>query len=164
MSKVKFNPKILYPKIKGTKSNPLKGKDILVRETLVGVKADAYEKGLDDHLINMLKHTTGIKIVAKKVEVPAVAKVRNHYSEHVHKKFYPELESYITRGNFGLYVFKGENAVKKVRQACMQLRARYAPGAKTENLLHSSDGVFSAQKEIRNWFQTPPYPYVRKQK
>lgn len=160
MPQVKFNPHFAYPKIKGTKSNPLKEKDIAlaaknIQTTLLGVKADAYEKGLDVTLINKLKEMTGLSIIAKKVEIPSVKKVRAHYAEHVNKPFYPNLEKYITRDNFGLFVFKGENAVKKVRKACMELRNTFAPGSKNENLLHSSDSKIAAQKEIINWFGAP---------
>jgi len=160
MPKVTFNPNSVYRKIQGTKANPLKGKDIAqaaknIQTTLVGVKADAYEKGLDSTLINKLKEMTGLKIIAKKVEKPSIAKVRSHYAEHVNKGFYPDLEKYITRDNFGLFVFKGENAVKKIRKACMELRNTFAPGSKNENLLHSSDSKIASQKEIINWFGAP---------
>ncbi len=86
---------------------------------------------------------------------------RMHYYEHVEKPFYPELKEYITSSKaFGMVV-EGENAVAVVRELCgatknpAQGSIRFdipqmlnMPCRVTENVVHSSDSVESAKKEM----------------
>ena len=82
------------------------------------------------------------------------------YAEHVGKPFYPELSGYMTSGPILAFELAGENAIAKWReiigptkkevaleQAPDSLRALYARST-TENLVHGSDGVESAKREI----------------
>lgn len=79
--------------------------------------------------------------------------MEEHYAEHSAKGFFRELINYVTRGKFGAYILEGDNAVQKLRTAATEIRNKYAPGAKNENLIHSSDSVLSAQREIKNFFK-----------
>lgn len=86
---------------------------------------------------------------------------KRHYHEHVGKGFYPELENYITSGRAYGMVVSGENAIAKIRTICgatknpdngtirhdipklLGLEIRV-----TQNVVHSSDSPFAAEREI----------------
>ena len=86
---------------------------------------------------------------------------REHYSALVNKPFYPELEAYITSDIvFGMIV-EGENAIETIR-TIVGATKNPAPGTirhdipkgmglelrLMENVVHASDSVESAKKEI----------------
>ena len=87
--------------------------------------------------------------------------VNIHYQEHITKPFYPELVQFMTSGPLVAMVLEGPNAIKTVRSmlgatngaeaAPGTIRGDYALGG-TENIVHSSDSVQSAKKEIANFF------------
>lgn len=86
---------------------------------------------------------------------------QKHYAEHVGKDFYPELEKYITSDKAYGMVVEGENAIATIRKlvgstknpepgtirfdipALMGLELRV-----TQNVVHASDAVQSAEREI----------------
>ena len=86
---------------------------------------------------------------------------RQHYAEHIGKGFYPDLEKYITSDKaFGMIV-SGENAIATIRTLAGSTKnpaegtIRYdipfflhLPMRVTENVVHSSDSVESAKREI----------------
>ncbi len=84
-----------------------------------------------------------------------------HYEEHVGKAFFAELVEFITSGPIVAMVVEGPSAVKVVRDmmgATDPLQA--APGTIRgdfaleigENVVHGSDGVASAEREISLYF------------
>ncbi len=121
-------------------------------QTLLGLKPDAFEKGLAKTLEKEIVNKTGLKVAKNWVGVPTREKMETHYAEHKGKGFFNDLIDYVTRGKFKVVTLEGEDAVSKLRTAALELRNKYAPGAKNENLIHSSDSVQSAKKEIINFF------------
>lgn len=84
-----------------------------------------------------------------------------HYAEHKEKPFFQELIDFITSGPVLAMVLNGENAVAAVRQlngATDPLKAN--PGsirgdyglAINENVVHASDAVDTAKREVALWF------------
>lgn len=85
-----------------------------------------------------------------------------HYCEHVEKPFYPELEEYITSDKaFGMIV-EGEDAIKTIRKVVGKtdgsekgtIRNSFpkifgVQADKTKNIVHASDSVENAEKEIK---------------
>ncbi len=51
-------------------------------------------------------------------------------------------------------VLGGEDAVARASTLKKSIRSQYAPGEKRFNLIHSSDDVESAKREIANFFDT----------
>ena len=85
----------------------------------------------------------------------------NHYGEHKGKPFYDGLISYITSGPVVKMVVSGENAVKTMRKLMGATNcAEAAPGTirgdfgltVDENVIHGSDSVESAEREIKVFF------------
>lgn len=123
-----------------------------IEKTLLGIKPDAFEKGIDGVILKEILEKTGFKLLAENVKVQPRATMERHYAEHAQKGFFDSLISYVTRDKFGAYKLEGDNAVATLRKAASEIREKYAPGAKTENLVHSSDSVESANREIANFF------------
>ena len=86
----------------------------------------------------------------------------NHYGEHMGKKFYDSLISYITSGPVLAMVWEGENAVTICRNMMGKTNpAESAPGTIRGdygmvtglNIIHGSDSVESAEREIKIFFR-----------
>ncbi len=84
-----------------------------------------------------------------------------HYAEHVEKAFYPALREFITGGVLVALVLEGDTAVDVVRAMNGATDGRKAdPGSirgdlalsTSENLVHGSDSVESAAREVALWF------------
>ncbi|MDU7885984.1 MAG: nucleoside-diphosphate kinase, partial [Clostridium perfringens] len=84
-----------------------------------------------------------------------------HYEEHRDKQFFNSLIKYITRSPLVALILEGEDAIKKIRALngatnpekaeFGTIRRRFALSG-TENSVHSSDSIESAEKEIKLWF------------
>jgi nucleoside-diphosphate kinase len=84
-----------------------------------------------------------------------------HYAEHVGKEFYPALRDFVTGGPLVAMVLEGDEAVAVVRALAGATDGRRAaPGtirgdfslSNRENLVHGSDSLESAEREIGIWF------------
>ena len=97
---------------------------------------------------------------------------KKHYAEHVGKDFYPGLESFITSGPVVAMVLEGIEAIEVVRKMVGStepkkalpgtIRGDYAhlsvewankKGKAAPNLIHASDSIENAEKEINIWFK-----------
>lgn len=131
-----------------------------MERTLVIIKPDAVERKLIGEIITAYENK-GLHISSLKIIKPSVEIAKNHYIEHKEKPFFEELISYITRGEVCALIIEGDNVitiVRKINGATNPLdaemgtiRGRYAI-SKTENTVHSSDSIESAEREIKMWF------------
>jgi nucleoside-diphosphate kinase len=131
-----------------------------MEKTLILIKPDAMERKLMGQIISIYEQK-GLHISALKIIKPSEEIAEEHYEEHKDKPFFNELVSYITRGEICALVAEGDNAVSLVRKingatdpinADMgSIRGRFAM-SKSENTVHSSDSVQSAEREIKIWF------------
>ena len=129
--------------------------------TLVLLKPDAVERKLVGAILSRFE-TKNLDIVALDRRVAAQATLAEHYAEHVDKPFYGELVEFMSRGPLVALVVEGpENTWEVVRNMMGATNpAKAAPGTIrgdfgilfTENLVHGSDSLESAQREIGIWF------------
>ena len=103
----------------------------------------------------------GLSIVALDLRTSDGAKADEHYAEHVDKDFYPPLRDFVTSGPMLAAVLEGDEAVEVVRLINGATDGRKAaPGtvrgdlslSNRENLVHGSDSLESAEREIGIWF------------
>ena len=131
-----------------------------MERTLVLVKPDGVQRGLVGEIILRIERR-GLKIVALKLLWMDRAMARRHYAVHEGKPFFDGLVKFITSGPIIAAVFEGEGAVAAVRSimgATDPLKA--APGTirgdlaldMGQNLVHGSDSVENAEKEISLFF------------
>lgn len=131
-----------------------------MERTLVLVKPDAMQRGLAGEIIARLERR-GLKIVAMKLLHMDEALARRHYAVHEGKPFFKPLIDYITSAPIIAAVFEGPKAVETVRntmgatnpvQAAMgTIRGDFGLEI-GRNLVHGSDSVENAQKEIALFF------------
>ncbi|MPM56696.1 Nucleoside diphosphate kinase [bioreactor metagenome] len=131
-----------------------------MEKTLVLVKPDGVEKGVCGDIINRFERR-GLKISGLKLLNMSAEQAELHYKEHVGKRFYDDLISYIMSGPVLAAVLTGENAVKIVRTMMGPTNpAEAAPGtirgdlglSIEKNIIHGSDSISSADREIEIFF------------
>jgi nucleoside-diphosphate kinase len=129
--------------------------------TLVLLKPDAVERKLVGTILSRFE-TKNLDIVALDRRQADQQTLAEHYAEHVDKPFYGELVEFMSRGPLVALVVEGpENTWEVVRNMMGATNpAKAAPGTIrgdfgilfTENLVHGSDSLESAQREIGIWF------------
>jgi nucleoside-diphosphate kinase len=129
--------------------------------TLVLLKPDAVERGLVGSILSRFE-AKGLKIVALELRTLDRETLARHYEEHVGKGFYGELVEFMSRGPVAALVLEGpENTWEVVRLMMGATNPRSAaPGTIrgdlgllfTENLVHGSDSLASAEREIGIFF------------
>ena len=125
------------------------------------VKPDAMQRGLAGEVLSRLERR-GLRIVGLSMLRVDEAMARRHYGEHEGKPFFEGLVEYITSAPIIAAVFEGTNAVAAARQAMgVTDPTEAAPGtirgdfalAIGRNLVHGSDSVESAEREIALFFE-----------
>ena len=128
--------------------------------TLVLLKPDAVQRGLVGQIISRLE-SRGLKIVAMKMVQMDEDLARRHYEPHVDRPFFQGLVQFISSSPIIAMVFEGPSAVEMVRNtmgATDPISAQ--PGTIRgdlaveigHNLIHGSDSVETAQREIDLFF------------
>ena len=128
--------------------------------TLVLVKPDAFERGLTGEVLARFERK-GLRAVELDQRRIDAATADRHYAEHVEKPWYPPLREFITSGPLVAMVLEGDEAIAVVRALNGATDGRKAaPGSirgdfalsNRENLVHGSDSLESAKREIALWF------------
>ena len=104
----------------------------------------------------------GLKVIGLKMVQPSRSLVLRHYEEHKEKNFFEDLVSFFMSGPIICAVCEGPEAVELCRivigktfpsEALMgSIRGDFCAG-KGRNLVHGSDSVDSAAREIGIWFE-----------
>ena len=128
--------------------------------TLVIIKPDGVERNLTGHLLKEFERND-LRISHLKTIQPETARVRKHYAELSDMPFFNDLLTYFTRGPVVVFLADGENAVNRVRELVgvtdpkaarpNTLRRLYGID-KSENTIHTSDSIESAERETKLWF------------
>ena len=125
------------------------------------LKPDAVMRGLMGEIIERFE-IRGFKLVALKFMQADKELLQTHYSDLSKKAFFPELIRYMGSGPVVPMVFEGLNAVKQGRTMLGATNPKdSAPGTIRgdlcidvgRNIIHGSDSVESANKEIALWFK-----------
>jgi len=129
--------------------------------TLVICKPDAVERGLVGEIIGRFERK-GFSLVAAELRIIDAETAGRHYAEHEGKGFYGELVAFIGRSPALVFVLEGpEDTWKSVRSMMGTTNPlEAAPGTIrgdfgtlfTENLVHGSDSLESAEREIAIFF------------
>jgi nucleoside-diphosphate kinase len=131
-----------------------------IERTLILCKPDAVSRGLVGEIVGRIERR-GYVVTALRLMQLDGDRAREHYGEHRDKPFFKDLVSFITSGPLVAMAVEGEDVVEGCRQligATNPLSA--APGsiradfAQTigRNLVHGSDSVASAERELNIFF------------
>ena len=131
-----------------------------MEETLVIIKPDAMKRKLMGEIISVYEKSN-LHIAAIKIIKATIDTAKEHYEEHREKPFFNALIEYITSGEVCALIIEGDGAVGEVRKLNgatdpkdadpSSIRGRYAL-SKSENSVHASDSIKSAEREIKIWF------------
>jgi len=129
--------------------------------TLVLLKPDAVERKLIGQIVSRFEQKN-LDVVAMDVRVLDSETLAKHYEEHVGKGFYNDLVQFMSRGPVVAIVVEGPEDTWEIVRNMMGTTnpAKAAPGTIrgdfgilfTENLVHGSDSLESAQREIGIFF------------
>jgi nucleoside-diphosphate kinase len=129
--------------------------------TLVICKPDAVERGLVGEILSRIERKT-LRIVAAELRTLDPATLAQHYAEHVEKPFFADLVAFMSRSPALVLVVEGPQDTYKVVRSMMGATnpKESAPGTirgdlaleTTENLVHGSDSIESAEREIGIFF------------
>ena len=132
-----------------------------MERTLALVKPDGVQRGLIGEVISRLEHR-GLKLAAMKLMRLDQATAQQHYGEHVERPFFPGLVEFITSGPLVAMVWEADGAVEIVRNTMGATDPKNSPMGSIRgdlgvnigrNLVHGSDSVESASREIALFFQ-----------
>ncbi|PGK51268.1 nucleoside-diphosphate kinase [Priestia megaterium] len=131
-----------------------------MERTFLMVKPDGVRRGLVGEILSRFEQKD-FRLVAGKLLQFDTKLVEKHYQEHIGKPFYDNLAAFITSGPCFAFVLEGENVVELARLMMGKTKpTEAAPGTirgdyanqLTENVIHGSDSVQSAEREIKLFF------------
>ena len=129
--------------------------------TLVLVKPDGVGRGLIGEVIARIERK-GLTLAALEMRTVPHDLAAQHYAEHADKPFFGSLLEFITSAPVVAAVVEGQRAVAAFRQLAGgtdpvdkatpgSIRGDFALETQS-NLVHGSDSVDSAKREIALWF------------
>jgi nucleoside-diphosphate kinase len=128
----------------------------MAERTLLLVKPDAVRRGLVGNILSRFE-AKGLSILAMDLRMIDGETADRLYTEHLERDFYPPLRQFMTGGPVVAAVLEGDEAIAVVRAANGATDGRKAaPGtirgdlslSNRENLVHGSDSLESAKREI----------------
>lgn len=131
-----------------------------IQKTYSMIKPDGVRNGHIGEIVNRFERA-GLTVERMELGMVTDEQAKQNYAEHEGKPFYNDLMTYITSGPVVKMVISGENAVAKCRSlmgATNPLEA--TPGTirgdfgldMSENVIHGSDSIESAEREISIFF------------
>lgn len=132
----------------------------MIEKTYTMIKPDGVRNGHIGEIVNRFERV-GLTVERMELGMVSGELAKANYAEHEGKPFYEGLIAYITSGPVVKMVVSGENAVATVRKLMGATNpADAAPGTirgdfgltMDENVIHGSDSVASAEREIGVFF------------
>jgi nucleoside-diphosphate kinase len=132
--------------------------------SLVLVKPDGVARGLIGAVLARIE-AKGYRVVALELRVATPQLLAEHYAEHVGKPFFEPLVDFMLSGPVAAVVIEGHRVIEGFRSLAGATEPTVAaPGTirgdlgrdwglrVTQNIVHGSDSVESAAREIALWF------------
>merc|ERR1712002_802642 len=129
--------------------------------TFIMIKPDGVARNLVAKIITRFEQR-GYKLVAMKFMIPSTELLNQHYSDLKEKPFFAGLVKHIASGPVVPMVWEGKDVVKQGRAMLGETDPlKSKPGSirgdfsidMGRNIIHGSDSVESAEKEINLWFK-----------
>lgn len=142
-----------------------------MEKTFLMVKPDGVQRGLIGEIVKRFEQK-GFHLAAAKLTVITRKQAEFHYDQHKGKSFYEDLIRFITSGPVFAMVWQGEQVIALTRAmmgktdvleaAAGTIRGDFAVHTRM-NLIHGSDSVESAEREIGNFFKPEEIVEYQKQ-
>lgn len=120
--------------------------------SLVLIKPDAIEHNLLGWCLACFEHQCidDLRLVKMDKEL-----CRKHYVDHLAKEFYPNLEEFMCSAPVCAVALKGQtDTIRNIAMGIRRQYKQYVSGPR--NLVHSSDSIITAQRELDIWFPYRP--------
>jgi len=140
-----------------------------MESTFVIIKPNGVSQGLIGEVINRYEKAR-LSISAMVIKQLQQDKVEAFYAEHKRQDFFAPLIKFMTTAPVVLLVLSGDNAVQTARSvngstspadaAPGTIRYDFAPDTR-RNIVHASDSVNSAKREIAFWFDKKELVYYK---
>ena len=125
------------------------------------IKPDGVQRGCVGEIIARFEKK-GFKLLAMKLYSPSKQLLEEHYKDLKEKPFFPKLVEYMMMGPVVCMIWQGREVAKTARKmlgATNPLNSE--PGTirgdycieSGRNIIHGSDSVESAEREIKLWFK-----------
>ncbi|MDT0191363.1 MULTISPECIES: nucleoside-diphosphate kinase [unclassified Exiguobacterium] len=131
-----------------------------MEKTFLMVKPDGVKRGLIGEIISRFENK-GYTLNRLEMVTPSVEVAEAHYAEHKEKPFFGELVEFLTSGPVVAMEWEGEDIVavsrlmigktKPVDAQPGTIRGDFA-STMSQNVIHGSDSVDSAERELSLWF------------
>lgn len=131
-----------------------------MERVLVLIKPDGVKRKLIGEIISFYERKD-LYIAALEMVKASRETAERHYEEHKGRPYFEKLINYICDGSICALVVEGQDAIQLVRKIngdkdpllveMGTIRGKYASD-KTVNLVHASDSVENAEREIKIWF------------
>ncbi len=131
-----------------------------VEHTYVMVKPDGVRRAVVGEVISRFERK-GLKLENMRMLTISEEMAGRHYAEHTEKPFFGELVEFITSGPVVAMEWSGESAVSVARTLMGPTNPAEAPPGTirgdfglimTNNIVHGSDAVASAERELDIFF------------
>lgn len=135
-----------------------------MERTLVLIKPDGVKRNLIGEIIARCERK-GYSVVQLKLTTPSRELLAAHYAEHEGKSFYEPLMEFMSSGPVVAIALEGQRAIEGFRSIAGSTEpTAAAPGTirgdlgrdwgttVVQNLVHGSDSVESAERELKIWF------------
>ncbi|AGF85348.1 diphosphate kinase [Moumouvirus goulette] len=128
-----------------------------MEQTLVIIKPDAFDRNFVAKVMRRLEKK-GMKIANIKYykDVPRIL-IEKHYDQDRDKHYFSDNCDFMTSGPIMVIVYEGVDAVNFIRKiqgtrdTPGTIRGDYVTDIR-KNLIHASDSIVNAEKEISIWF------------
>ena len=133
-----------------------------MEKTFLMVKPDGVQRELIGDIVSRFEKKGFQLVGAKLMNIPKEL-AEEHYGEHKERPFFGPLVEFITSGPVFAMVWQGENVILTARQMMGATNPKdAAPGTirgdyglvVNKNVIHGSDSVESAEREIGLFFKT----------
>ncbi|WP_214826598.1 nucleoside-diphosphate kinase [Exiguobacterium algae] len=131
-----------------------------MEKTFLMIKPDGVKRGLIGEIVSRFENK-GYTLNRLEMVTPTVEVAEAHYAEHKEKPFFGELVEFLTSGPVVAMEWEGENIVAVSRLMIGKTNPLDAqPGTirgdlastMSQNVIHGSDSVESAERELALWF------------
>lgn len=132
-----------------------------MQRTLAIIKPDAVQRRLIGKIISRFEEK-GLEIIALKMTIISEDLAKKNYSVHKGESYFEKLVKFMASGPVVILVLRGKNAIEVTRRLMGStfgyeadpgtIRGDYAMSSRF-NLIHGSDSVESAEREISLFFE-----------
>lgn len=131
-----------------------------MEKTFLMVKPDGVQRNLIGEVVNRFEKK-GFKLVGAKFMIISDELAKKHYAEHDGKPFFYDLVDFITSGPVFAMVWEGNEVIKTARHMIGSTNPLEAENGTirgdfgmvvNRNIIHGSDSLESAQREIDLFF------------